>query len=310
MIKKIICVCFCFVMLCGCNEDYDTQIYGSDSDTSKQTTVKDEDFEPMTDIGKDYKLFDNSRVVNAYKTGDESGLSDLEKEIYDEAKKVLDEIKKTATTDYETELMVHDYIVGSSTYDKQAISVMETPQENSENPYGILINKTGICLGYTTTFQLFMDMAEIPCITIYAVDEAGDEHAWNQVQIDGEWYYVDCTWDDPVPEQEGRPPYHDFFNVTEGFMWDSGHRWDREQCEESDSYDKSFYVMEAVSVSSRDGIKDVLKQAVKDDKADCAVKLSGGYESFPDYITAGGKEFYAYNSIEIDGSEYVMYCVF
>ncbi len=310
MIKKILCVCFCFLMLCGCDEDYDTQVYGSDSQTTKATMVKDEDFEPMTDIGKDYKLFDNSRVVNAYKTGDDSGLTDLEKDIFNEAKKILDEIKKTATTHYEIELAVHDYIVESSTYDKQAISAMENPQENSENPYGILINKTGICLGYTTTFQLFMDMAEIPCVTIYAKDEADDEHAWNQVQIDGEWCYVDCTWDDPVPDYDGRGAFHQFFNVTEEYMWDTGHRWDKDMCEESDSYQSSYYVMGAASVSSRDDIKDVLKQAVKDEKADCSVKLSGGYESFPDFITAGGKEFFAYDSIEYNGDEYVMYRVF
>lgn len=29
--------------------------------------------------------------------------------------------------------------------------------------------------------------------------KSGDaDHAWNRVKVDGVWYYIDCTWDDPV----------------------------------------------------------------------------------------------------------------
>ena len=85
MLKKILCICFCLVMLCGCSEKYGTQIYEGDIENN-QNNSSDGEFEALKDIGKKYKLFDNSRVVFAYKSGDDSLLNDLEKEIFTEAK--------------------------------------------------------------------------------------------------------------------------------------------------------------------------------------------------------------------------------
>ena len=39
-------------------------------------------------------------------------------------------------------------------------------------------------------------------------------HAWNLVQLDGQWYHVDVTWDDPAPDRYGQV-LHDYFLVTD-----------------------------------------------------------------------------------------------
>lgn len=49
--------------------------------------------------------------------------------------------------------------------------------------------------------------------TVYA-GYAGEAHAWNLLQLDGEYYNMDVTWDYPI----GNPAttyYHDYFNVTD-----------------------------------------------------------------------------------------------
>ena len=305
MLKKgFALLCAGAMLLCGCSEkDYDTKVVSGD--TSENHTG-DEEFEVFKDIGKSYGLFDNTRVVNAYLNGETDGLTDFEEEIFNEAKRVLDELKKDCKTDLELELAVHDYIVGSSTYDKQAISVLETPQENSENPYGILFNKTGICLGYTTAFQLFMDMAQIPCITVYSQDEDGDEHAWNQVEIDGKWYYVDCTWDDPVPENEGRAPYHTYFNVTEEFMEESGHCWNKEDCHKADSYDASFYLADYYQAEDKSELQEIVDQAVSQGKMDFVIKTQDQLIELSDYFVSHKKGVFVGGQIEFDGSWYTL----
>jgi hypothetical protein len=37
----------------------------------------------------------------------------------------------------------------------------------------------------------------IPCILVDGISD-GKEHMWNYVQIDGVWYAVDVTWNDPI----------------------------------------------------------------------------------------------------------------
>ena len=42
----------------------------------------------------------------------------------------------------------------------------------------------------------------------------GIAHAWNKVKIGGSYYNLDVTWDDPVPDVDGRITYG-YFNVTD-----------------------------------------------------------------------------------------------
>lgn len=72
-------------------------------------------------------------------------------------------------SDYEKELAIHDYITGWSRFDYSVFgrSVSEEVGEGSDTPYGVLINQSAMCRGYSSTFQLFMDMLDIECITVY-----------------------------------------------------------------------------------------------------------------------------------------------
>ena len=92
--------------------------------------------------------------------------------------------------------MVHDYLVDNIQYDT-TIS-----QQNIYNIYGALINGTAVCEGYARSFKYLMDELGIPCTLVIGegTNSQGqtENHAWNYVQIDGSWYAIDCTWDDPV----------------------------------------------------------------------------------------------------------------
>ena len=57
----------------------------------------------------------------------------------------------------------------------------------------------------------------------YVVGNAGGPHAWNLVKVDEQWYHLDITWNDPVPDQGERVHYQYFLISDEKLSND--HEW-------------------------------------------------------------------------------------
>lgn len=238
----------------------------SDTDSSLQQQEDDPDYkfcEYADENTPPSKMYDVSPIVNAYLTGDDTGLDERNKQILSKASQILDSIIKDGMDDYEKELAVHDYIVTECTYDSGALAAIPSPSENSEDPYGMLYEGHGICKGYTTTFRMFMGMLNIPCATIHSYSTEGREHAWNVIKIDGAWYYVDVTWDDPVPDNDGRLNYHSYFNLTRDEIAEDHILPD--EAPVSDSRKDTFYTRNLYpeTISSREQIEQALKEALE-----------------------------------------------
>ena len=89
-----------------------------------------------------------------------------------------------------------------------------------------------------------MDKMGIECnvVTGTATNAAGTvNHAWNQVKLDGEWYFVDVSWDDPVPDWYGNVKYTYFLKSAKDF---ADHTWNVSNYEKCSStkYDNSANV--------------------------------------------------------------------
>ena len=180
----------------------------------------------------DMTPYDNSAILAAWAAGDPNGLDETQRAIYDACRDIFDEVIREGMSDYEKELALHDWLVRHGDYDRTALGRSGTFQDHADDPYGLLVGGYGICLGYASSFQLLMDLAGVECITVPgAAFSSGEDHTWNMVKLDGEWYCVDVTWDDPVSASrpkvwEKRPVSHTYFNVTSQFMADTDHQWD------------------------------------------------------------------------------------
>jgi len=154
----------------------------------------------------------------AYKTGDMSILSQEDMDFYNSLKECLDEAYKGKTV-YEQELAVHDYIVLHCVYDYNNY-INDTIPDVSYWAEGVFVKKRAVCSGYAEAFKLCMDILGIPCIRVSGMADGvrdWENHEWNAVQIDGEWYMVDVTFDDPVPDREGYAT-HTYLNVTDEML--------------------------------------------------------------------------------------------
>ncbi len=117
---------------------------------------------------------------------------------------VIDEIITPNMTDLQKIKTVHDYIVNSTYYDVVNYYAGTVPNV-SYTIEGVMVNHRAVCDGYSKTFEFFMDALGIECERIKGTANGGS-HAWNRVKVDGVWYYIDVTWDDPVRG----PSYPDF----------------------------------------------------------------------------------------------------
>ena len=106
-------------------------------------------------------------------------------------------------------LAVHDWMVNYANYD-------QTYMEASQTVEGFIYNRTAVCAGYAKTFEYFMTVLGIPCETVESAD-----HAWNRVAVNGQWYYIDVTWDDPIYTVNGvrrDKLSHTYFMISEAQM--------------------------------------------------------------------------------------------
>lgn len=121
-------------------------------------------------------------------------------------KQVLSEANQ-ASTQVQKERIIHDYLVLNSKYDTRS----NIPQI-SYTAYGLMVNHVGVCSGYAYSMKYLLNKVGIECEVVTGYGN-GEAHGWNIVKIDGKYYYVDTTWDDPTPDVIGRVRYN-YFNVT------------------------------------------------------------------------------------------------
>lgn len=108
-----------------------------------------------------------------------------------------------ASDTYDNIRLVHDYLVETIDYDT---SISEP---NIYDVYGAFIRRKCVCEGYARAFKYVMDEMGIPCVLVIGeatnTEGATENHAWNYVYLDENWYAVDATWDDPVVYGGGKP---------------------------------------------------------------------------------------------------------
>lgn len=130
----------------------------------------------------------------------------------------------TSWSVYEKEKYIHDYLAENMKYDTPA----------AQDPYingglkpafsilGAFIDKKGVCEAYSKAFQTLCYE-----VGINANQVIGEGHMWNTVNLGGDWYQVDVTWDDPIyNDANGNPTdrqgtVYAYFNLTSAKMYET-----------------------------------------------------------------------------------------
>lgn len=136
--------------------------------------------------GGDYKI---GITINRAYTQDEIN------EINNKVDKILSENVNNNMPPKEKIRVIHDYIIDHTEYDKLKYENKNNDTYKSNTAYGVLIEGYGTCNGYADAMEIFLDKMNIINYKI-----SNEEHIWNLVYLDGKWYHLDLTWDDPISD--------------------------------------------------------------------------------------------------------------
>ena len=89
-------------------------------------------------------------------------------------------------SDLEKLLFIHDYMASNYEYDL-------TKKRHSARE--LLLEHKGVCQAYMLAYLELIKELGIP---VECATDISMNHAWNVVRLNGNWYHVDVTWDDPL----------------------------------------------------------------------------------------------------------------
>lgn len=109
--------------------------------------------------------------------------------------------------DYSKELYIHDYIINVCKYEDS---------EQASDAYGCLIEKKAVCSGFSRAAMLLLKKSGIETVLVGGVGTSETQgqisHMWNIVRIDGSYYHLDVTWDNPGNDESIS---HLYFNLSD-----------------------------------------------------------------------------------------------
>lgn len=114
---------------------------------------------------------------------------------------IIKDLKLNGASDYAKVKKIHDYLINLAIYDNS---------QRRYSAYNLLCEKTAVCEGYAlAAYRLFTDVG-LDCRIISGTGD-GEPHAWNIVKVNGKWYNIDLTWDDPVTNTGVQLLKYDYF---------------------------------------------------------------------------------------------------
>lgn len=164
-------------------------------------------------------------------------------------------------SEYQKILYVYEYIVNTVDYDQEA--------SDNQNIYSVFAHHRSVCAGYSKATQYLLEKLGVFCTYVTGTTTGGQSHAWNLVRCNGEYYYVDTTWGDPVFQAAEGEEVNQLQNISYDYMCCDDTELLKNHTPDNDvelpsctRMDCNYYVMNGMYYDSYDG--EIILQKMND----------------------------------------------
>lgn len=204
---------------------------------------------------KESKIINEVEFSYAYSIDD---IMKMKREITDKVDFVLKNSINASMSDFQKELVVHDFIVNNTHYDIENLN-KGTLKRSAHTIYGVLIEGKAVCSGYAKTMQYFLDKFKIKNKLLYGSAE-GRKHVWNFLYLDGNYYHLDVTFDDPISNQ-GEILTRNYFNITDEMIL-KNHSLEEPKKERAVSTSMNYFRKVNMYFDSEDSVLEYIKGSI------------------------------------------------
>lgn len=237
---------------------------------------------------------------------------DYQREINEKVLPILEAVSQKKT-EYEKILYIHDYLAKNCQYS-------QNDEPNMNTIYGCLVNNLSQCEGYAKTLLYLARESGLSAMTVVGQTNDGVNHEWNIVRIDGKYYNIDLTWNDPLSEEDTGRQWYLYFNVRDDEInnithFPSGNNYTPPEC---NSTDANYYYMNGLVADSYEEAYSIIKREAttainsKKDYVDVKFTNKEVFEQVKKALFDNGEIFTILNDVntndyyKIDADQYVL----
>lgn len=144
------------------------------------------------------------------------------RKIEKEVNQLAGKLKLTEGTEYEKEVKIHDWICQNISYDEEGADTSKPIRViTSHSIIGVFAHHKAQCEGIAKAVKVLLNAVDVKCIVVTgkAVQSGKNvSHAWNIVDIGGNPYQLDVTWDIGDAESGKHRTEYAYFNLTDSLM--------------------------------------------------------------------------------------------
>lgn len=262
-------------------------------------------------LNSEYKILTVDRIAKkqveldvTYSVYDSIDLENKISQIESVTNEIISNIKLESS--FNNQLQIHDIFANMVNYFNYK-DPNEIPEE-CHSIYGTLVNKKGVCDGFTKSMQILLNKVGIESIFVSGTLEK-NPHAWNLVNIDGSWYHMDVTSDKSLHLKEDKSDnivIHSYFNVTTDNIKKT-HTIQKENILPlADTTDYNYYRATNKYIFGTQNLDNRLKEILEQSKDDSIYEVGSEVvqkipnsmshllqnNKYPEYITSNGFRYY------------------